>query len=327
MPLLASTRSLLRNLLSSRRVDGELDQEVRAHWDLLTDENIRPGMSPQQARRVARIELGGIEQVKEQVRRPTLWELAPFGAQCTREIGIRVALRAQSKSVPQMVLKEGLSLAILGVVMGLATSFVLTRLMISLLFAVKPTDPLTFAAVATTLLLQLSRRAGCRHVERPASTPSSRYATNRLSHKSCHDDRFALRRSASPPVSSPANPFPASPPLERLRFLCGPWPSTLSISPATVRRPKLDCAGPPYTKRAHSPRAVPRFQRMHPLPLRTKTVRGPSLRSSQTFFASEARSLCPSLCCQFILFESSTRAGEHTASLNAPSLGTCGKNL
>jgi len=61
-------RSLLRNLFWFRRVDGDLDQEVRSHLAMLTEENIRAGMSPEEAQRAARIELGGIEQVKEQVR-------------------------------------------------------------------------------------------------------------------------------------------------------------------------------------------------------------------------------------------------------------------
>jgi hypothetical protein len=65
---LRKARSFLRNIFSWRRVDAELDQEVRAHLRLLIDENIRAGMSAKEAERAARIELGGIEQVKEQVR-------------------------------------------------------------------------------------------------------------------------------------------------------------------------------------------------------------------------------------------------------------------
>ena len=68
MPLLAKGRSLLRNLLSRRRVDADLDREVRAHLDLLIDENLRAGMGRAEAERAARLELGGVEQVKEQVR-------------------------------------------------------------------------------------------------------------------------------------------------------------------------------------------------------------------------------------------------------------------
>src|ERR1700686_5770019 len=69
MPLLAKARSFFRNLFSFDRRDSDLDQEIRSHLELLTDENIRAGMSPKEAQRAARIELGGIEQVKEQVRK------------------------------------------------------------------------------------------------------------------------------------------------------------------------------------------------------------------------------------------------------------------
>jgi predicted permease len=53
-------------------VDRDLDQEVHAHLELLIAENIRGGMAPEKAQRAARIELGGIEQVKEQVREERL---------------------------------------------------------------------------------------------------------------------------------------------------------------------------------------------------------------------------------------------------------------
>ena len=68
MPLFVKARSFLRNLFLSRRVEADLDQEVHAHLEMLTEENIRAGMPPKEAQRAARIELGGIEQVKEQVR-------------------------------------------------------------------------------------------------------------------------------------------------------------------------------------------------------------------------------------------------------------------
>ena len=65
MPLLVKARSFLRNLFFSRRVDQDLDQEVRSHLQLLIDENLRAGMPPKEAERAARMELGGAEQVKE----------------------------------------------------------------------------------------------------------------------------------------------------------------------------------------------------------------------------------------------------------------------
>ena len=68
MPLFVKARSFLRNLFSTRRMEVDLDEEVRSHLAMLTEENIRAGMSAAEAQRAARIELGGIEQVKEEVR-------------------------------------------------------------------------------------------------------------------------------------------------------------------------------------------------------------------------------------------------------------------
>jgi putative ABC transport system permease protein len=68
MPLFVKIRSVLRNLFLSRRLELDLNQEVHSHLEMLTDENLRAGMLPEEAQRAARIELGGIEQVKEQVR-------------------------------------------------------------------------------------------------------------------------------------------------------------------------------------------------------------------------------------------------------------------
>src|SRR5271163_4513277 len=68
MPLLMKAKSFLRNIFHSRRVDADLDLEVQAHLELLIEEKMRAGMPAADARRAARIELGGVEQVKELVR-------------------------------------------------------------------------------------------------------------------------------------------------------------------------------------------------------------------------------------------------------------------
>ncbi|HEV2664257.1 MAG TPA: FtsX-like permease family protein, partial [Blastocatellia bacterium] len=72
--------------------------------------------------------------------------------QRAQEIGIRIALGAQTGDVLKMVLRQGLKLTALGLLIGLATAYALTRYMQSLLFGVKAADPLTFAAIALLLI-------------------------------------------------------------------------------------------------------------------------------------------------------------------------------
>ena len=74
-------------------------------------------------------------------------------AQRTREIGIRMALGSSALVVFRLVLKQGLRLALVGVGIGMAAAFGLTRLLRSLLYGVSVTDPLTFAGIAALLML------------------------------------------------------------------------------------------------------------------------------------------------------------------------------
>jgi putative ABC transport system permease protein len=60
--------SLYRNLFARREVERDLDQELRSYVDLLTEEKIRAGMSPDEARRAARAEAGSMEHIKDEVR-------------------------------------------------------------------------------------------------------------------------------------------------------------------------------------------------------------------------------------------------------------------
>ena len=78
---------------------------------------------------------------------------AYYVTQRTQEIGIRMALGAQMSDVLKLVLRGGMTLAAIGIAVGLAGAFALTRWMTSLLFGVKPTDALTFTAVAVCLLV------------------------------------------------------------------------------------------------------------------------------------------------------------------------------
>ncbi len=77
--------------------------------------------------------------------------LAYSVAQRTAELGIRIALGAQGSDILRLVIGQGMRLVVLGVGLGLAASFALTRLIAKLLFGVSATDPLTFVTI--TLLL------------------------------------------------------------------------------------------------------------------------------------------------------------------------------
>jgi len=72
-------------------------------------------------------------------------------SQRTHEIGIRMALGAQRKHILRMALGEGMILVALGLAAGLCGALLLTQFLRSMLFAVKPTDPFTFIAIATLL--------------------------------------------------------------------------------------------------------------------------------------------------------------------------------
>jgi putative ABC transport system permease protein len=72
-------------------------------------------------------------------------------AQRTRELGIRIALGAVSRDVLLMVVRQGATLAVLGIVIGSAGAIASTRWMRSMLFQVDPLDPVTFAAVGLAL--------------------------------------------------------------------------------------------------------------------------------------------------------------------------------
>jgi putative ABC transport system permease protein len=80
-------------------------------------------------------------------------------SQRTSEIGIRMALGAQSKQVLALVLKQGMLLAVIGAVLGVVVALPVTRLASTLLYGVSPTDPLTYISI--TLLLMAVALLAC----------------------------------------------------------------------------------------------------------------------------------------------------------------------
>jgi putative ABC transport system permease protein len=77
--------------------------------------------------------------------------LSYFIAQRTREIGVRIAMGARPVHVFGMVFKDGVQMIVAGVLLGIVAAFAATRLMVSILFGVTPSDPATFALVSFVL--------------------------------------------------------------------------------------------------------------------------------------------------------------------------------
>jgi ABC-type antimicrobial peptide transport system permease subunit len=74
-------------------------------------------------------------------------------SQRTHEIGIRMALGGQGEDILRLILGHGTKLTLIGVAIGVAAAFGLSRFLSSLLYGVKPTDPLTFLGVTIMLVL------------------------------------------------------------------------------------------------------------------------------------------------------------------------------
>jgi ABC-type antimicrobial peptide transport system permease subunit len=78
--------------------------------------------------------------------------LAYVVAERTREIGVRMALGAQRRDVLKLIVGQGIVLAVIGIVVGLALAFTVTRLLASQLYGLSATDPVTFIGVSIFLL-------------------------------------------------------------------------------------------------------------------------------------------------------------------------------
>jgi putative ABC transport system permease protein len=73
--------------------------------------------------------------------------------QRTRELGIRIALGAQRERVLSLVVRQGLTLTLVGIAIGLLGAYALTRLIVTLLFGISPLDPITFSCVAVLFVV------------------------------------------------------------------------------------------------------------------------------------------------------------------------------
>jgi hypothetical protein len=124
-------KALWRNLARKQNVEGDLDAEIRSYQKMLEDEKVRAGVNAQASRREAMLELGGVEQIKEEVRDIRLG---------VRVEGIWTELRQSLRGLRR---SPGLSMGVVGILtLGMAASTVVFGVFQSVLL-----KPLPFSRV------------------------------------------------------------------------------------------------------------------------------------------------------------------------------------
>src|SRR5213078_2730487 len=125
----------------SRKEVREVDQYQPIHGIMTMEQSISRSIAP---RRFSMLLLALFSTVAMILASIGIYGVISYSvSQRTHEIGIRMALGAQRNNILGLVVKQGMTLALAGVVIGLIAAFALTRVMSSLLYGVSATDPIT----------------------------------------------------------------------------------------------------------------------------------------------------------------------------------------
>lgn len=151
MTLLVRTVSDPSSVLPAMRSQlRQLDKDVAVYSVKTMTEQIEAALSPD---RMTAVLLGIFGAAALLLATVGLYGVMSYSvAQRTHEIGVRMALGAQALDVLRMVVRNGMTLSLIGLAIGLAAAFAFTRVMSTLLFEVTPTDALTYAIVSVGLL-------------------------------------------------------------------------------------------------------------------------------------------------------------------------------
>ncbi len=165
----------LRFATALRRTVLEIDAEQPLARVASMDQNLSDSLA---AKRVSTVLLGIFAALALLLAAVGIYGVISFSVTCRKhEIGVRMALGARAGDVLRMVVARGTALALIGIAVGLAASFALTRLIESMLFQVAATDPLVYAAVALllTAVAALASYIPARRAARVDPTVALRY--------------------------------------------------------------------------------------------------------------------------------------------------------
>jgi putative ABC transport system permease protein len=138
-------------LTAAREKLHAIDPSIAITNPASMEDRIHTSLGPQRFRATLMVTLGGLALVLAIIG--IYGVVAYTVTRRTREIGIRMAIGAQQNNVIAIVVKHGLAVALPGAVVGIIASVGVTRLLGSILFGVRPTDPVTLSAVAVLLLI------------------------------------------------------------------------------------------------------------------------------------------------------------------------------
>ncbi|HYY57647.1 MAG TPA: ABC transporter permease [Pyrinomonadaceae bacterium] len=150
MTLVARTRSNPANMAAAVRAEVQAIDKDQPVYNIRTMAELLKESIAQ--RRLNMLMLGAFALIALLLAASGIFGLIAYTvAQRTHEIGIRMALGAQKSDILKLIFGQGMSLTMMGLGLGLAAAFALTRLMSGLLFGVSSTDPLTFLSLALFL--------------------------------------------------------------------------------------------------------------------------------------------------------------------------------